>query len=121
MKISEDLKNLFLQIKGKDSYGMASIKTGISKAYIVEIGSGKVPSADYIQRIADGYKLDADSTRQLFITAGYSPPHAEDRPPQNIAEFCASLRTQYVELKQEDVEEVQRIIEKRLTERRKEN
>jgi hypothetical protein len=59
---------------GRDSFGQATIKTGISKAYLVEMARGKVPSRAYVDKLISGYQLSQTMIDELLLAAGYAVP-----------------------------------------------
>lgn len=72
MRISSDLGRIITELKDQlGSYGRLSIKVGISKAYLVEMSAGKVPGAEYLERVADAYPSRAT---ELFAAAEYTLP-----------------------------------------------
>ncbi|MCE5200533.1 MAG: hypothetical protein ABFD54_14905 [Armatimonadota bacterium] len=71
MKVEPEFGELVRAVVGNDSYGQAAIKTEISKAYLVEMARGKVPSREVIEKFAAGYKANVSP---LLIAAGYEQP-----------------------------------------------
>ncbi|MEN6371544.1 MAG: hypothetical protein ABFD64_05965 [Armatimonadota bacterium] len=70
-RVSEDFGHIVKEIMGEDSYGKATIKTGISQAYLHAMKGGKVPSREIVEKFAKGYKTSAEP---LMIAAGYIEP-----------------------------------------------
>lgn len=73
-RISASFGNLVRLFMGEDTYGQGTIKTGISQAYLLAMGRGKVPTRAIVEKFSDGYKL-ADSNRtRILVAAGYEQP-----------------------------------------------
>lgn len=73
-RVSARFGEIVREILGTDSFGQATIKTGISKAYLVEMARGKVPSVRYVQKLVDGYALPYEQTRKIMVAAGHEEP-----------------------------------------------
>jgi hypothetical protein len=86
MKVEPDFGKLITETMGSDSFGQAAIKTQISKAYLVEMARGKVPSEKYVDMFADGYSMPLETRHKLRVLAGYD----ELSDPIERVEFALS-------------------------------
>ena len=73
-RIEPEFGKMVCDIIGADTYGQSTIKTGISQAYLLAMGRGKVPSRVIVDRFADGYKLSDEQRIHLLVLAGYEKP-----------------------------------------------
>jgi hypothetical protein len=103
-RVSEEFGRLVKKVMGEDSYGKATIKTGISQAYLYAMKGGKVPSREIVEKFAKGYKT---AVEPLMIAAGYTQP-------KDLVEVVR------IALRKNDTlsEESRRIIEELVKERR---
>jgi len=62
---------LVKHIIGKDSLGQASARTSISKAYLIQLSGGKVPTPAIIEKFALGYADRGVDYHTLLVAAGY--------------------------------------------------
>lgn len=67
-RVSKEFGDLVRETMQGDTYGKATIKTGISQAYLLAMSRGKVPSRAIIERFAAGYNTEA---QPLLVAAGY--------------------------------------------------
>ena len=74
-RISLEFGKIITDALKDNTYGQASIKTGISQAYILAMARGKVPSEPIIEKFAKGMNCDLD---ELMIAAGYKEPEPKD-------------------------------------------
>ena len=74
MKVSERFGQLILEVKGTDTFGQASLKAEVSKAYLVEIAAGKIPSLQIVERVLAAYSVPPEKAREVYEAAGYAPP-----------------------------------------------
>lgn len=63
------------EIMGEDTFGQAAIKTGISKAYLLAMGRGQVPTRAIVEKFAAGYNTEP---KELLVVAGYERPSDPD-------------------------------------------
>jgi hypothetical protein len=76
MRVSPEFGKLINELFGEDSFGTAQIRTEVSKAYLVELSKGKVPTAEAIGRLLSGYsdRVTGDFARRMYQVAGYAIP-----------------------------------------------
>lgn len=103
MKVSEDFGNLVKETLGTDSFGQAAIKTKISKAYLLELAQGKVPTEAIVEKFAKGYNTD---TKKFMVAAGYE--HAD--PREGYEKIVITLRDKCKGISSDDLEEVQNVV-----------
>lgn len=70
-RISIEFGRLVSEIISDDSFGQASIRTGISAAYLLQMKRGKVPSEHIIEKFAAGYADRHADLHALRLAAGY--------------------------------------------------
>ena len=73
-RVSKQFAELVRRIMGDDSYGQASVRTEISKAYLLQMASGKVPSEAIIEKFVRGYADRSPDLHALRVAAGYEKP-----------------------------------------------
>ncbi len=73
-RISPEFGGLVRALMGDDTYGQGTIKTGISQAYLLAMGRGKVPTRAIVERFVAGYKLSSEDRSKLLVAAGYDQP-----------------------------------------------
>lgn len=74
MKVSKQFGELITEVKGEDSFGKAALKTGVSKAYLVDWAAGKVPRPEYLEMFLQGYKVSSEKAQELYKAADYPVP-----------------------------------------------
>ena len=110
-RVSKQFGDLVRRIMGDDSYGQASVRTEISKAYLLQMASGKVPSEAIIGKFVRGYADRNPDLHALRVAAGYERP--EETPggyyviKSDDVSFCVREGT---ELSEEDVKRIASII-----------
>ena len=72
-RIRPGFGKLIKEIIGSDSLGQASVRTSISKAYLLQIVAGKVPSREIISKFAEGYADRNADLHSLLVAADYEP------------------------------------------------
>jgi len=90
-RVCEEFGELIREIKGQDSFGQAEIKTGISQAYLLAMGRGKVPQPDIIRKFAAGYADRHPDLEALLRSAGYEYEHPKpDMVREQMAEYLVN-------------------------------
>jgi len=102
-RIRSEFAELVKEIIGADTYGKAAIKTSISKAYLLAMGRGQVPTRAIIEKFAQGYNADL---HQLLIAADYE--HAD--PRECYEKIVITLRDKCKGISRDDLEEVQNVV-----------
>lgn len=99
MRVSKQLGELIVRIKGEDSFGQMSMKTRLSKAYLVEIAAGKVPSLQVLQQILSAYHAGAEMIRRVYEATGYPLPDSfrpditqADQVRESVAEYLVEKK-----------------------------
>ncbi len=111
MRISAELGRLINELRGASSFGTMAIKTGVSKAYLVELAKGKVPRPERLEMIAAAYPEHAS---ELFRLAGYPLPDRFRGQPQDVKAACLmALRTGA--LSKQDAEDIMAVVDDILT------
>ena len=113
MRVSEAFGELILQLKGADTFGKASLKTEISKAYLVEMVAGKVPSLQIVEKFLATYAVPAEKAREVYDAAGYAGPAQyleditkADRVRESVAAYLVKKKGMQPEEVKEMFEEI---------------
>lgn len=77
-RISQEFGRLVAELMENDSFGQGTIRAGISQGYLLAMKRGKVPTAGFVKKFADGYKDRGADLHKLMIAAGY------EQPPEHV-------------------------------------
>lgn len=113
MRVSKECGEAITQLLAGDSYGQASIRTGISRGYWVDILKGKVPSAEALTRILDGYRerLTTEEAQRIFNLAGYPIPDEWRATPEPLEATLKFLKNTEV-LPQYSLDQLRELVAK---------